>query len=509
MSCWSLFYEFVHCLIGTCKDVLQNIGFPLVTRNKALRACRRLARALQRALKRPNSLLPNVTHDEGHYPQCNRYCDDVNGRGAEGVSPVNGRAFEVERDLPVRVGNVEEAGGLVEGARGIGIAVGYKEEGPALRGRKLRLDVELPYPDCYPELIDPVKEGSIPESLVDSAVERVLRLKFLMGLFNDRLKPLDTPGTLESNDHREVALNAARESIVLLKNNGLLPLKKNRRIALIGPNAASDAALLGDYHYMARIGLGAVATPVVSILEGLKRISGIEVKYAKGCDINSKSREGFADAIATWYPGEEGGTAIAEIIFGNANPSGRLPVSFPKSVGQVPVYYYLRRSWHSRSGERPYAGSRFEPLFPFGFGLSYSTLRYESLVTPDILGPNENAQISFTIKNEGPYDGVEVPQLYISKESASVARPIKELKGFSRVSLKVGETKRIQFTLPSEALAYYDRDGKLAVEAGNYSVIIGRSSSDVELKGQFKIASKKIINDRRYYLSTAEVLRIN
>jgi len=260
---------------------------------------------------------------------------------------------------------------------------------------------------------------------------------------------------------------------------------------------------------MARIGLGAVATPVVSILEGLKRISGIEVKYAKGCDINSKSREGFADAIATWYPGEEGGTAIAEIIFGDANPSGRLPVSFPKSVGQVPVYYYLRRSWHSRSGERPYAGSRFEPLFPFGFGLSYSTLRYESLVTPDILGPNENAQISFTIKNEGPYDGVEVPQLYISKESASVARPIKELKGFSRVSLKVGETKRIQFTLPSEALAYYDRDGKLAVEAGNYSVIIGRSSSDVELKGQFKIASKKIINDRRYYLSTAEVLRIN
>lgn len=460
----------------------------------------------------------------------------------------------------------------------------------------LEAGVDVNFPDviCFNELVEAVKEGTVSESLIDRAVERVLKLKYMLGLFDNPFTDESrVPETLDNESYRKLALEAARKSIVLLKNDGILPLPKNvRRIAVVGPNADSPRNMLGDYHYDAHIirDGDVVTVKVVTVLEGIKsRVSReTEVVYAKGCDIASQDRSGFDEALRiareadvviavmgeksglsprffgktfeetqytsgegvdrislrlpgvqeelirelhrtgkpiilvlingrplsiasilpyvnavleAWFPGEEGGNAIADIIFGDYNPSGRLPVSIPYDVGQIPVYYSRKPS-----SFREYVEYSAKPLYPFGYGLSYTEYRYSNLtVEPVEVKQFGYVRIGVDVENIGKVDGEETVQLYISKEYSSVTRPVKELKGFKKVYLKPGERKRIVFTLPIETLAFYDRYMRLVIEPGEYRVMVGRNSEEILLEGRFKVVGETaIVNEKRLYFTNIE-----
>ncbi|MDK6028606.1 glycoside hydrolase family 3 N-terminal domain-containing protein [Ignisphaera sp. 4213-co] len=457
----------------------------------------------------------------------------------------------------------------------------------------LEAGVDIIFPDiiCFDDIVKAVKEGLISEAVLDRAVERVLRVKALLGLFdNPYVDETKVPEILDNEIHRKLALEAARESIVLLKNDGVLPLSKDiKTIAVIGPNANEPRNMLGDYHYDAHLGKDSTSVNVVTVLEGIKRKVSKDTKvlYAKGCDIYSQDRSGFEEAlriareadvivavmgeksgldptwfglkqeivqhtsgegvdrsdlrlpgvqedlikelhkvgkpivlvlingrplaiteilpyvnavVEAWFPGEEGGNAIADVLFGDVDPGGRLPVSIPKSVGQVPVYYSRKPS-----AFRNYIDVDSKPLFPFGFGLSYTQFKYSNLVvkTPDV-NPFGYVEIEVTVENIGKRPGKEVVQLYIAKEFSSVARPVKELKGFKKIYLEPGQTKRLLFRVPTELLAFYDSDMHLVIEPGEYRVMIGRSSEDIQLEGKFRIVGEKqIIQHRKHYFSEA------
>jgi beta-glucosidase len=464
---------------------------------------------------------------------------------------------------------------------------------------KLALEsgVDIVFPDiiCFDEIVQAVKEGMISESLLDRAVERVLRLKEALGLFeNPYVDEFKVPEVLDNEEHRLLALEAAREAIVLLKNDGLLPLSKNlRTIAVIGPSANEPRNMLGDYHYDAHLGKSITSVKVVTVLEGIRNKVSKETKvlYAKGCDIDSQDRSGFEEALRiareadviiavmgeksgldpswfglkkevvqhtsgegvdraslglpgvqeelikelhrigkpmvlvlingrplaitgilpyvnavleAWFPGEEGGNAIADIIFGDVNPSGRLPVSVPKTVGQVPVYYSRKPS-----SFRNYIDVDSKPLFPFGFGLSYTEFRYRDLVvrTPEVK-PFGFVEVEVTIENVGKVAGKEVVQVYISKEFAEVARPVKELKAFKKIYLEPGKAKKVLFRIPTEALAFYDRGMSLVIEPGDYRVMVGKSSEDIVLEGRFRIlGEKQVVHYKKQYLAEAVELQ--
>ncbi len=454
------------------------------------------------------------------------------------------------------------------------------------------VDMNLPNVVCFDELVKAVRDGIVSESVVDRAVERILKLKYMLGLFDkpyiDESKVLEV---LDSEGYRRLALEVARKSIVLLKNDGILPLPKNiKRIAVIGPNANEPRNMLGDYHYDAHLSRDSVSVKVVTVLEGiLNKVSrDTEVLYAKGCDVASMDRSGFVEALKiakesdvviavmgeksgldprwfgktfeetqytsgegvdraslrlpgvqeelvkeihklgkpiililingrplaissilpyvnavleAWFPGEEGGNAIADILFGDYSPSGRLPVSMPYDVGQIPIYYSRKPS-----SFREYIEYQAKPLFPFGYGLSYTEFRYSNLaIEPIEVNPFGYIKIAVDVENIGRFDAEETIQLYISKEYSSVTRPVKELKGFKKIFIKAGEKRRVVFTLPIEILAFYDRYMRLVIEPGEYIVMIGRSSEDIVLKGRFKVVGETaIVSERKYYLSHAE-----
>lgn len=460
----------------------------------------------------------------------------------------------------------------------------------AIQALEAGVDVELPHPDCYLRLVDAAREGLISAKPVDEAVERVLTLKFLLGLFeNPYVNEEGVPETLDNDKARGLAREAARKSIVLLKNDGILPLKGVKRIAIIGPNAASGIALLGDYHYAAHVGLPEPAVKVVSVLEEVKSLAppGTEVLYAEGCGVRSHRTDGFEAAlkvsqnadvviavmgeraggfwlsnpelssgegvdraslglpgvqeellrrvlslgkptvlilvngrpislppdilegvralIEAWYPGEEGGLALAEVIFGVCSPGGRLPISVPKSVGQIPVYYYRRGASFN-----PYVELDSKPLFPFGFGLSYTEFRYSDLrIEPEVVEGEDAVEVSVTVENVGEVKGDEVVQLYVARKSSSVTRPARELKGFKRVTVEPGERVRVAFKLPIELLAFYNRGMKLVVEPGEYRVIVARHAEDTTLEGSLKVVGKtREVVSRRRFLSQADATRL-
>jgi beta-xylosidase len=430
---------------------------------------------------------------------------------------------------------------------------------------KAGVDIELPFPDAYPGLLAQIKAGTITEAAVDHAVARVLREKFLAGLFEDPYVEPDYADKITNNVERQkLALKAAHESIILLKNQGnLLPLDKSKykHIAVIGPNAAE--VHLGGYSGIPGRG--------VSVLQGIKdKVSpGSEVIYSEGVKItetfpdwnadkvvlgdsalNAKrieeavktakradiiilalggneqtSREAWAvvhegdrdslDLIGNqdelvkamlalgkpvvvflqhgrpnsinfiaesvpaivegWYLGQEGGTAIADVLFGDFNPGGKLPITVPRNVGQLPDYYYQKPS-----AKREYLGSSVKPLYPFGWGLSYSTFKYENLhVTPDSTGPEGTVQVSVDVTNAGKVRGDEVAQLYIRDEVSSVTRPVKELRGFRRVTLDPGQRQTLQFSLGFDALSFLDRDMHRVVEPGTFKIMVGGNSVDL------------------------------
>src|SRR5262245_6269385 len=427
------------------------------------------------------------------------------------------------------------------------------------------VDIELPFFATYDTLVEQVGQGTVSEKAIDRAAGNILRSKFLTGLFDD---PYADPDAAEkitnSAEHQMLALKAAHESIVLLKNqNHLLPLDKAkyRRIAVIGPNA-------GELHlggYSNKPGRG------VSILQSVKDKvgGGAEILYAEGCKIteslpdwdadkvvlgdpalNAKrieeavkvakkadliilalgdneqtSREAWAPEhagdrdnlellgnqddlakamVATgkpivvvllhgrpnavnyiaanvpaildgWYLGQEGSVALSDVLFGDYNPGGKLPITVPRSVGQLPDYYYQKPS-----AKREFLGSTTEPLFVFGWGLSYTKFQYANLrLSADHIGPAGTTKAIVEVKNTGSVRGDEVVQLYIRDEVSSVTRPIKELRGFRRVTLEPNETKTIEFRLGPDELSFLNRDMHRVVEPGTFKIMAGGNSKDL------------------------------
>jgi beta-glucosidase len=386
--------------------------------------------------------------------------------------------------------------------------------------------------------------------------------------------------------------------MVLLKNEGLLPLAQPEVIAVIGPNADAPRNLLGDYSYqamselMAQIPLpnspflddasnsrlAASSVQVPSILAALRAHAGqsTQVLYAQGCCVSGTDRSGFEEAVRVagqadvvilvlgdkaglvpdctsgetrdraelglpgvqedlaravvaagkpvvavlvngrplsipwlhdsvpaileaWLPGEEGASAVVDVLFGVSNPGGKLPISVARSVGQLPIYYNYKPSGRRSNWYTDYADSPVGPLYPFGHGLSYTTFAYSDLaVTPEQTAAGQTVEVSLSVANAGKVAGDEVVQLYIQDEYASVPRPLKELKGFCRLSLQPGETRRVTFSLPVDMLAFYDQKLDLVVEAGAIKVMVGSSSEDIRLEGAFEITEtdKKHVQKR-------------
>lgn len=388
-------------------------------------------------------------------------------------------------------------------------------------------------------LIDCVREGSLSQADLDEAVRSVLRVKFALGLFDQPFVDSGLNAKVHrSQAHLAVSLESARESMTLLKNNGnLLPLSKSiQRIAVIGPNA--DVARYGDYEMESN-------GERISMLQGIRlMVPQSTVTFDAGKDIPSAvaiakqadivilgmgeqqgiSGEGFDRSnldlpgnqeqlleavVATgkpvvlvlengrpltigwakehvpaileaWYPGEFGGKAIAETLFGDNNPAGRLTITFPRSTGQLPDFY---NSDPSRMEK--YVDDNGKPLFPFGFGLSYTTFRYGHLaVEPPAPGSHDDVQVTVEVTNTGSREGDEVAQLYMREDVTSVETPRRSLEGFSRIHLKPQETKTVSFRIPQEQLAVWNVEREWAVEPGTFTLWAG-GSSEASLTAKF------------------------
>lgn len=380
-------------------------------------------------------------------------------------------------------------------------------------------------------LLDCLKEGTLPEADLDRAVSAVLRLKFSLGLFDHPfVDPSLDKRVYRSQAHLDVSLRSARESMTLLKNeNHLLPLSKSvRRIAVIGPNA--NVARYGDYEKESN-------GERISLLQGIKSaVPQAMVDFDEGTDIGAAvakaeasdvvilglgekqgiSGEGFDRSelglpgnqeqlleavvktgkpvvlvlengrpltigwakdhvgaiLEAWYPGEFGGRAIAETLFGDNNPSGRLTITFPRSVGQLPDFYNS-----DPSRVHKYVDDDGKPLFPFGFGLSYTSFSYGDIaVEAPAAGSKADIVVSFEVTNTGEREGTEVPQLYMRQEVGSVETPERSLAGFTRVDLKPHESKRVTMHLRQSQLAVWNAENRWAVEPGYYTVWVGGSS---------------------------------
>jgi beta-glucosidase len=413
----------------------------------------------------------------------------------------------------------------------------------------------------FPEsALELAKSGQLDESLINEAARHVLRLKFELGLFDENRYTDLSRGDeiLGCEEHRQAALEAACQSIVLLKNErNILPLSKDGAIAVIGPNADDVAAQLGDWTtYSHHLGQWRKlpAEEIVTVLDGIRDRAGdgCRIDYAKGCDVLKPDTGKIAEAaelagaadvaivvigdvidqtgetkdradldlsggqqalleavhatgtpmvvvlvngkplsipwvaknahaiVEAWNPGMMGGAAVASILFGDRNPSGKLTISFPYHVGQQPVYYNQNPGWH---GSPPsYIDMPVEPLFPFGYGLSYTTFSYSNLkVLTQKITDGEPVRVEVDVANTGERAGVEIVQLYINDLYSSLTTPVKELKAFRRVVLEPGERKTVQFEVPFAQLALVNAGLETVVEPGTFEVLVGSSSRDRDL----------------------------
>jgi len=429
------------------------------------------------------------------------------------------------------------------------------------------VNIELPDPDCYLHLPELVRKGLLKEKELDELVAPMLRWKFQMGLFDDPyVDPDEAERVVGCDAHRELALQAARETITLLKNEGnLAPLDPARlkTLAVIGPNA--HRPLLGGYSGAPRHN--------VTVFEGVKARVGDRVKvlHAEGCKITvggnwqqdevipsdpvedrkqiaeavrvarqadaiilaiggneQTSREAWgrnhmgdraslelagrqdelADALLAtgkpvlvflfngrplsinsvarrapvifecWYLGQECGRAVADVLFGDVNPGGKLPISIPRSVGHLPVFYN-----HKPSARRGYLWDDVSPLFPFGFGLSYTTFKLANVrLAKRRISRQGSTRLRVDVTNTGQRAGSEVVQMYIRDRVSSVTRPVKELKGFQKVWLQPRETKTVTLEITPQSLAFYDANMKYAVEPGEFEIMVGNSSRGEDLQ---------------------------
>ena len=412
-----------------------------------------------------------------------------------------------------------------------------------------------------------VDDGKISQETLDKRVAEILRIKFWLGLFDNpyRGNGKQAEQIVHSKEHQAVSLEAARQSLVLLKNEThLLPLSKSvRSIAVIGPNADEQTQLICRY--------GPANAPTKTVYQGIKELlPHAEVIYKKGCDIidphfpeseildfpktaeevrlmeeairaakqaevvvmvlggneltvrEDRSRtslnlpgrqeellkavcatgkpiilvmlDGRASSINyaaahipailhAWFPGEFCGQAVAEALFGDYNPGGRLAVTFPKSVGQIPFAFPFKPGSDESSSTSVYGA-----LYPFGHGLSYTTFTYSDLhISPSYQGVQGDIHVSCKIKNTGKIKGDEVVQLYLRDEISSVTTYTKVLRGFERISLKAGEEQTVHFRLRPQDLGLWDKNMNFRVELGSFKVMLGASSTDIRLHGQFEI----------------------
>ncbi|MFM8330713.1 MAG: glycoside hydrolase family 3 N-terminal domain-containing protein, partial [Candidatus Methylumidiphilus sp.] len=380
-----------------------------------------------------------------------------------------------------------------------------------------------------------VESGDVAEARLDEAVRRVLEAKFRLGLFErPYADPQRGPQVQFTEAHRAVAQRLAVRSVVLLKNNGLLPLHKNpRKIALIGPLAEQRRALLGSWvndglidetatlleavqaacpqaeifsasaagtdemlmaeardevvvlavgesnarngeaNCVASLDLPAGQQALIDAAHGLGK--PLVLVVLAGRPVNLTRAVALADAVLyAWHPGSLGAAAIAEVLFGDAAPSGKMPISFPRSEGQIPIHY------NHKSTGRPlttYHDQPATPLFPFGFGLSYTRFAYaDCAVSAATITAGESVTVTVTVTNTGNQAGEEVTQCYVQDCVASLTRPARELKGFQRVALKAGESRRLAFVLGPDELSFYGRDGRWRLEPGRFKVAVGGDS---------------------------------
>jgi len=449
-----------------------------------------------------------------------------------------------------------------------GLAADQKQAG--ILAVKAGVDVGISFEEGYMKsLVDSVQEGSVSEDWIDRSVRRILHQKMRLGLFeNSTADPDKAERASLDPKAADLALETARQGIVLLKNQGdLLPLRKDlKSVAVIGPNADHLRNQLGDYTPQV------ILQHVVTVLEGIRNKvgPGTKVEYARGCDVDDPadqdiagaveiarrsqvaivvlgenewqaehrrgtSGEGFDAAtleltgrqeelvkavvatgtptvvvlvngrplavpwiaenvpavVETWSPGEQGGNAVADVLFGDVNPTGRLPVTIPRHVGQLPVYYNYPKSkeyWIKEGWGRPYVDLDPRPLWVFGHGLSYTTFEYSGLVVnPGSMAEDGVATVRLKVRNSGKRDGSEVVQLYVRDPVASVSTPVLELRGFRKTVLKAGEAAEVTFTLGPSELALLDRHLEWKVEPGEFEILVGASSSDIRLRGRLQV----------------------
>jgi beta-glucosidase len=441
----------------------------------------------------------------------------------------------------------------------------------------LNVRTEFTEPDVYIGAVrELVRDGRLPIATVDDRVRDVLRVKLWLGLFDEPYNPRpETADTLvRTKEHLDIALRAARESIVLLKNDAdVLPLKKAyKKILVTGPGAAETESSVSRY--------GPSNLPVVSVLEGIRKKvgAGVDILYTKGCEFadrnfpeseivpvapdaaeqaeidkagtlaaqadaavvvlgeneelvgESRSRTslelpGFQErlveavhasgkptivvltngrplsinwiqkhvpaVVEAWFQGELGGVAVADVLFGDYAPTGKLPITFPKSVGQIPLNFPYKRG--SQVDDRDLSASERKtgvngPLYAFGHGLSYTRFTYGDLaVTPQTAPGAAAIKVTFTVQNAGDRAGDEIAQLYVSQRTSSVVTYASVLRGFARVSLQPGEKKTVTLTLTGRDLEILNREGKWTVEPGPFDVLVGSSSVDIRLRGGFEV----------------------
>ncbi|MBP1656635.1 MAG: beta-glucosidase [Bacteroidetes bacterium] len=419
-------------------------------------------------------------------------------------------------------------------------------------------DMDMESDAYWRHLADLVKAGTVPESVIDEAVRRVLRVKYRLGLFDNPYRWTDADiekAMLLHPDHLAIARDMARKSIVLLKNeNQLLPLRKDLPLlAVIGPLAADNDSPLGPWAAHGR------ADEVVTLLDGITEAVArtTRVGYARGCSIDTSGTEGFAAALGLarradavilalgegrdmsgeascrssldlpgsqqalleavvqtgkpvvlvlmngrplsiawaaghvpaivegWYLGTQTGNALADVIFGDYNPSGRLPVSVPRTVGQVPVYYNHKNTGRPGDTANNYTSKYLDlpltPLYPFGFGLSYTTFAYDDLrLSAATISTTDSVHVTVRVRNAGKRAGEEVVQLYIRDDVASVTRPVMELKGFRKIPLTPGQSREVDFVITPDHLAFYDQTMQYRVEPGTFTIMVGPHSAQVQ-----------------------------
>lgn len=420
----------------------------------------------------------------------------------------------------------------------------------------------------HAHLLKAVKEERVSEKTIDNAVRRILEMKFLLGIMDDPYRYLDEArekATIMKPEFLEAARDAARKSMVLLKNDGgffpILPTS-GKTVALIGPMVKERNSVNGGW------GGRGDRKQSVTLFEGLQekyKDTGVRFLYAKGCDLRKPGTEGFAEALAVarkadvvlvavgedqnwsaeaacrtditlpasqrdllkalkatgkpvgvvlmngrplelsweaahvdaileaWYPGTMGGHGMADVIAGDYNPAGKLTMSFPRSVGQLPLYYNHKNTGRPLPPDKPkmdYKSSYIDcpntPLYPFGYGLSYTTFEVGNLkLDKNELQKGDSLRITATVANTGRRDGEEVVQLYVRDLVGSVTRPVKELKGFRKVFLKAGESADVSFTLTERDLAFCGADMKMEAEPGDFRLWVGTSSADERNEASF------------------------